>query len=149
MWKIIICISIISCIVQAWGKCNLIYICSFSQVQEICETLVEQGAEPAGLGARDSLRLEAGLCLYGNDIDDTTTPIEAGLAWTIGKRRRQTADFLGAEVIDALLFLLFIVICLCAYLQYPHVFILSHVKVMIPWWKDKALLLHTQTLPFR
>lgn len=58
------------------------------------------GAEPAGLGARDSLRLEAGLCLYGNDIDDTTTPVEAGLAWTIGKRRRQTADFLGAEVMS-------------------------------------------------
>lgn len=38
----------------------------------------------AGLGARDSLRLEAGLCLYGNDIDDKTTPIEATLAWTIG-----------------------------------------------------------------
>jgi Aminomethyltransferase folate-binding domain len=38
----------------------------------------------AGLGARDSLRLEAGLCLYGNDIDDTTTPVEASLAWTIG-----------------------------------------------------------------
>lgn len=69
------------------------------KVQEISETLVDRGAEPAGLGARDSLRLEAGLCLYGNDIDDTTTPIEAGLAWTIGKRRRQTADFLGAEVI--------------------------------------------------
>lgn len=66
---------------------------------ELCETLVGSGAQPAGLGARDSLRLEAGLCLYGNDIDDTTTPIEAGLAWTIGKRRRQTADFLGAEVI--------------------------------------------------
>ena len=40
----------------------------------------------AGLGARDSLRLEAGLCLYGNDIDEGTSPVEAGLAWTIGKR---------------------------------------------------------------
>lgn len=38
----------------------------------------------AGLGARDSLRLEAGLCLYGNDIDQHTTPIEAGLAWLVG-----------------------------------------------------------------
>lgn len=38
-----------------------------------------------GLGARDSLRLEAGLCLYGNDIDQDTTPIEAGLAWLVGK----------------------------------------------------------------
>ena len=43
---------------------------------------------PIGLGARDSLRLEAGLCLYGHDIDESTTPIEAALAWTIGKRRR-------------------------------------------------------------
>lgn len=39
----------------------------------------------AGLGARDSLRLEAGLCLYGSDIDQTTSPIEAGLAWLVGK----------------------------------------------------------------
>ncbi|XP_076118142.1 aminomethyltransferase, mitochondrial-like [Mytilus galloprovincialis] len=52
-----------------------------------------------GLGARDSLRLEAGLCLYGNDIDETTSPVEATLMWTIGKRRRQDADFPGAEVI--------------------------------------------------
>lgn len=66
---------------------------------ELCETLVGLGVQLAGLGARDSLRLEAGLCLYGNDIDDTTTPIEGGLAWTIGKRRRQTADFIGAEII--------------------------------------------------
>ena len=56
-------------------------------------------AKLAGLGARDSLRLEAGLCLYGNDIDETTTPVEAGLVWTIGKRRRQTKDFPGAEII--------------------------------------------------
>jgi aminomethyltransferase len=53
----------------------------------------------AGLGARDTLRLEAGLCLYGNDIDDTKTPIEAGLAWTIGKRRREEKNFPGASVI--------------------------------------------------
>jgi aminomethyltransferase len=47
---------------------------------------------PIGLGARDTLRLEAGLCLYGHDIDETTTPVEAGLAWTIGKRRREAID---------------------------------------------------------
>ena len=44
---------------------------------------------PAGLGARDSLRLEAGLCLYGNDIGETTSPVEAGLAWSIQKVRRR------------------------------------------------------------
>jgi aminomethyltransferase len=53
----------------------------------------------AGLGPRDSLRLEAGLCLYGNDITQDTTPVEATLAWTISKRRRQTADFPGASII--------------------------------------------------
>ena len=55
--------------------------------------------EPIGLGARDSLRLEAGLCLYGHDIDETTSPIEAALAWTIGKRRREEGGFPGAEII--------------------------------------------------
>jgi aminomethyltransferase len=50
---------------------------------------------PIGLGARDSLRLEAGLCLYGNDIDELTSPIEAGLTWVIGKRRKIGWDFPG------------------------------------------------------
>jgi aminomethyltransferase len=54
---------------------------------------------PAGLGARDSLRLEAGLCLYGNDIDELTSPVEAGLTWVIGKRRKMAWDFPGAAVI--------------------------------------------------
>ena len=45
----------------------------------------EPEVAPIGLGARDTLRLEAGLCLYGHDIDETTTPVEAGLAWAIGK----------------------------------------------------------------
>ena len=51
--------------------------------------------EPIGLGARDSLRLEGGLCLYGHDIDETTSPIEAGLAWSIQKRRRVEGGFPG------------------------------------------------------
>jgi aminomethyltransferase len=55
------------------------------------------GVLPAGLGARDSLRLEAGLCLYGNDLDEGTSPVEANLVWTIGKRRRMAWDFLGAD----------------------------------------------------
>ena len=63
--------------------------------------LAEPEVEPAGLGARDSLRLEAGLCLYGHDIDATTTPVEAGLAWSIGKRRRAEGGFPGADVIAA------------------------------------------------
>ncbi|EKE76925.1 glycine cleavage system aminomethyltransferase GcvT [Oceanibaculum indicum] len=54
---------------------------------------------PIGLGARDSLRLEAGLCLYGHDIDTGTTPIEADLAWAIGKRRREEGGFPGADII--------------------------------------------------
>jgi aminomethyltransferase len=56
--------------------------------------------KPIGLGARDSLRLEAGLCLYGHDIDENTTPVEAGLAWSIGERRRREGGFPGAEIIQ-------------------------------------------------
>jgi aminomethyltransferase len=56
--------------------------------------------KPIGLGARDSLRLEAGLCLYGHDIDTTTSPIEAGLIWSIQKRRREEGGFPGAARIQ-------------------------------------------------
>ena len=55
---------------------------------------------PIGLGARDSLRLEAGLCLYGHDIDETTSPVEAALTWSISKRRRAEGGFPGAARIQ-------------------------------------------------
>ncbi|XP_040263412.1 aminomethyltransferase, mitochondrial isoform X2 [Bufo bufo] len=67
---------------------------------ELAERLLQSGAvKLAGLAARDSLRLEAGLCLYGSDIDETTSPVEASLVWTLGKRRRTAMDFPGASVI--------------------------------------------------
>ncbi|WP_119165206.1 glycine cleavage system aminomethyltransferase GcvT [Algihabitans albus] len=64
------------------------------------ELLAEPEVAPAGLGARDSLRLEAGLCLYGHDLTPETTPVEAGLTWAIGKRRRAEGGFPGAEMIQ-------------------------------------------------
>jgi len=63
------------------------------------ELLAEPEVLPIGLGARDSLRLEAGLCLYGHDIDRTTDPVEAGLLWSIPRRRREHGGFPGAEAI--------------------------------------------------
>jgi aminomethyltransferase len=60
-----------------------------SQAEALARALLAQPeVKPAGLGARNSLRLEAGLCLYGNDIDPTTTPVEAALTWAIQKVRR-------------------------------------------------------------
>ncbi|TLD23166.1 hypothetical protein PspLS_07349 [Pyricularia sp. CBS 133598] len=67
--------------------------------QALLTTGTPERLQLAGLGARDSLRLEAGMCLYGHDLDDTTTPVEAGLSWVIPKSRRETAGFHGAEVI--------------------------------------------------
>lgn len=64
--------------------------------------LEDPTVNPTGLGARDSLRLEAGLCLYGHDLNDTINPIEGGLGWTIGpkgSRRRLEGGFLGSEKI--------------------------------------------------
>ena len=67
----------------------------------LMDALLEQDeVQPVGLGARDSLRLEAGLCLYGHDIDETTSPIEAGLIWSVGKRRRTQGGFPGSERIQ-------------------------------------------------
>ena len=66
--------------------------------------LSKQEVEFIGLGARDSLRLEAGLCLYGHDIDEATTPVEAALTWAIQKVRRthgeRAGGFMGSEIIS-------------------------------------------------
>jgi aminomethyltransferase len=63
------------------------------------ELLKNPDVKMIGLGARDSLRLEAGLCLYGHDLDEKTTPVEGNLKWVIAKRRREEANFAGAAVI--------------------------------------------------
>lgn len=72
--------------------------------ENLAENLIDllcskDGVKPAGLGARDTLRLEAGLCLHGHDITAQSTPIEGGLNWTIHKRRRQEGGFIGSEVV--------------------------------------------------
>ena len=77
-----------------------------SQALALARALLEQPeVNPVGLGARNSLRLEAGLCLYGNDIDTTTTPVEASLNWAIQKVRRtggaRAGCFPGADKILA------------------------------------------------
>jgi len=59
--------------------------------------LAEAEVLPIGLGARDSLRLEAGLCLYGHDMDDSIDPVEASLVWSMGKRRKEARDYPGAD----------------------------------------------------
>jgi aminomethyltransferase len=77
---------------------------SAQETVAVAEALLAVGPEKlqlAGLGARDSLRLEAGMCLYGHDLDDTTTPVEAGLTWIIPKDRRGPgAGYNGAAIIS-------------------------------------------------
>lgn len=77
---------------------------SAGETVAVTEALLAAGPDKlqfAGLGARDSLRLEAGMCLYGHDLDDTTTPVEGGLSWIIPKERRGAdAGYHGAELIS-------------------------------------------------
>ena len=70
-------------------------------VEDFVKKLIALGAKPIGLGARDTLRLEAGLCLYGHDINESTTPIEANLQWAISKRRREEGGFAGYNKIKS------------------------------------------------
>ena len=75
--------------------------CKNSEVKQIWDKVFETGApygiKPIGLAARDTLRLEMGYCLYGNDIDETTSPIEAGLGWVT----KFTKDFTNSEALKA------------------------------------------------
>ncbi|CDO78143.1 hypothetical protein BN946_scf184581.g2 [Trametes cinnabarina] len=68
-----------------------------SQTLDVAQLLSKPPVQLTGLGARDSLRLEAGMCLYGQDLDEDTSPVEAGLTWVIGKDRRESGEFIGAE----------------------------------------------------
>jgi aminomethyltransferase len=71
--------------------------CKNDEVAQIWSKVLEQGAKPIGLAARDTLRLEMGYCLYGNDIDDTTSPLEAGLGWIT----KFNCDFVNAANLKA------------------------------------------------
>lgn len=65
---------------------------------ELWRSLLNAGVIPCGLGARDTLRLEAAMALYGQDIDDTTTPLEAGLGWLVHLDKKE--DFIGRSVLE-------------------------------------------------
>ena len=66
---------------------------------KLTRELINKGSKLAGLGARDTLRLEAGLCLYGHDLDKDKTPVEANLKWAISKERISKGDFIGSDII--------------------------------------------------
>jgi aminomethyltransferase len=71
-----------------------------AQAAQVWQSLAAAGVKPAGLGARDTLRLEAGMNLYGADMDESTTPLESGLTWTVGWEPADR-DFIGRAVLDA------------------------------------------------
>ena len=76
---------------------------SNKKVEKFIDFLIKHNVKPIGLGARDTLRLEAGLCLYGHDLNEKINPIEANLKWAIAKKRKETGGFNGWEKIKKLL----------------------------------------------
>ncbi len=74
---------------------------SNEHAEDLAKKLISLNVKPVGLGARDTLRLEAGLCLYGHDINESTSPIEANLKWAISKRRREEGGFVGYNKIKS------------------------------------------------
>ena len=77
------------------GEDGLELIVSAKLARQIWETMIDAGIQACGLGARDTLRLEAGMSLYGNDLDEQHTPIESGIAWTVAKQ--DDRDFIGKQ----------------------------------------------------
>lgn len=82
------------------GEDGFEIIATSAQILEIWQTLIKAGVQPCGLAARDTLRLEAGLLLYGQDMDETTTPLESGLGWTIAWEP-QERDFIGRSALQS------------------------------------------------
>ena len=72
---------------------------SNDKAEKFVENLIKKGAQLIGLGARDTLRLEAGLCLYGHELDINKTPVEANLRWAISKSRLSNGGFIGSKKI--------------------------------------------------
>ncbi len=81
------------------GEDGVEVFCAWNDAPQLWRAFVEAGAKPCGLGARDTLRLEARLSLYGNDIDETTNPIEAGLSWVV---KMNKGDFVGRAALEAI-----------------------------------------------
>jgi aminomethyltransferase len=73
-----------------------------SRTVELANLLMKHSeVKPIGLGARDTLRLEAGLCLYGHELDEKTTPVEAGISWIVSRERLSMGEFTGSAIIEA------------------------------------------------